>query len=156
MNYITFWRIILFLCLLVPFSPDIVFAKKLVALKVLPENVGVFYEKKTQQFTAIAVFDDGSEADYTKKVGWSLTAFPFSTQKMAPHEIATIDRNGLATVKSTWGRVKVNATYPPPKQPAAFSNVAFLAKLLLAPAPPEPVWPKVAPAIYFLLLSDDK
>ena len=127
-----------------------------VALKVLPEHVGVFYELGKQQFTAIASFADGTEEDYTDKVGWSIEAYPFSKQTTPPEQVATIDQHGLAKVLTSWGRVSVQATYPPPQKIAQ----RVLNILLLKPPPPEPEpEPKPAmgflPAIYLLLLSDD-
>ena len=61
------WTILLF-----PLHLSAAVEREPVSLKVLPMHVGVFYELKTQQFQAIATFADGSEEDYTDKVGWSL------------------------------------------------------------------------------------
>lgn len=114
--------------------PGLAAAKKLVALKVYPEHVGVFAQVGTQQFTAIAVFDDGSRADYTEKVGWSIVPYPFANQDLKPHEVAKIDQKGLATVLSSWGRVRVRATYPPPVA-ASNSVSSSILRLLLNPLP---------------------
>lgn len=122
-----------------------------VALKVQPEHVGVFSNLGRQQFQAIAVFADGSEVDYTDRVGWSIEAYPFTNQTITPDQVATIDRHGLATVLSSWGRVKIVATYPPPP---VFTPSPINLLLLKAPPPEEPL-PANAflPAIYLLLLS---
>ncbi len=101
------------LFLLILSSNNLVFAKALVSIKVTPEHVGVFTSVGKQQFTATGVFSDGSEQDYTTKVSWSLSGSAFSGQTLKPSSIATINQKGLATIKSTWGRVRVNATYPP-------------------------------------------
>ncbi len=94
--------------------PVAVSGKTLVGLKIKPENVGVFYQNKTQQFQAIGVFSDGSEENYTKKVGWSIEANPLLDQTLSPQQVAKINENGLATVNNTWGRINVVATYPKP------------------------------------------
>lgn len=137
-------------------AADRVTDREPVALKVLPEHVGVFSEVGKQQFTAIATFADGSEQDYTDKVGWSIVAYPFSKQTTTPEQVATIDRHGLATVLTSWGRVRVQATYPPPKKTAQrVLNLLLLQPPLPAPEPePKPVM-GFLPAIYLLLLSDD-
>jgi hypothetical protein len=89
---------------------------ELISLKITPNDVGVFYQNKTQQFKAIGVTPDGTVVDLTKKVDWSIDpeGFPYksSDQNMDEGAIATIDNEGLATVHDTWGRVMVNVCYP--------------------------------------------
>ncbi len=109
-------------------KPAFAFSATVVALKISPEKVGVLYQVGIQQFQAIAIFSDGSEEDYTQKVGWSLEEDPLEGQTLSPHLVAKIDETGKATVLNTWGRVKVVATYPKPQTPTA--NFSGILKLL--------------------------
>ncbi len=86
-----------------------------VKLTIEPHNVGVFYENKTQQFTAYGYTTSGEKIDITEKVDWYIDpkGYPHSPdQPVAAGAVATIDETGLATVHSTWGRVVVYAAYP--------------------------------------------
>ncbi len=149
-NYRKLSVVLTTLALLLPAN---LYAKKLVSIKIKPEDVGVFYENRTQQFQAIAVFDDGSTADYTTQVGWSLSTNSFVNQTHTPEDVATINANtGLATIKSSWGRVNVVATYPKPEIPSVSLEGVY--GLLLKQKwvdTKEP--PSFLPSIYLLLLK---
>ncbi len=89
---------------------------ELISLKITPNDVGVFYQNKIQQFKAIGVTPDGTVVDLTKEVDWYIDpeGFPYksSQQDMSEGAIATIEQDGLLTVQNTWGRVMVHASYP--------------------------------------------
>ncbi len=87
-------------------------AASYVSIKIEPENVGVFYVNKTQQFTAFGETAAGDFVDITDQVDWYVEPFPFAEQTLSAREIVTIDETGLATVLSTWGRVKISACLP--------------------------------------------
>lgn len=146
------YSIIANLLLVFLITPAVGYGKSVVKINIKPEDVGVFYKNKTQQFQAIAVFSDGSQADYTKKVGWSIAKNPFPNQTLAPTKVATINENGLATVVSTWGRVNVVATYPKPK-PKPPPALAGIYDILLKGGPGKGRNAHL-PIIYYLLLHD--
>lgn len=91
------------------------------AIKVRPMDVGVFWNLKTQQFTARGLNASGAWVDITSEVSW----------KSSDPEIVTIDENGLATAVRSWGTVDITAIYPkiptkplPPKM-AVFSILLY-------------------------------
>ncbi|MBM9602718.1 hypothetical protein [Desulfopila inferna] len=85
-----------------------------VRLTIEPHNVGVFWQNKTQQFTAYGYTAAGEKIDITDKVDWYIdpAGYPHNYQPETAGSVATIDETGLATVHNTWGRVVVYADYP--------------------------------------------
>ena len=68
-------------------------------IKVFPEQVGVFTSVGKQQFVAIGYKNGGSAYNLTKCVDWA----------SSDGQVASIDTMGLATIKSTFGRIEISA-----------------------------------------------
>ena len=112
---ITIRRLVIFNVLLPLFyllSLSLSVADNYVDLKIEPADVGVFFVNKSEQFTAFGKTSSGKWVDITTEVDWYVEDFPFIGQTMPVSQVVKIDKNGLATVLSTWGRVKVSACYP--------------------------------------------
>ncbi len=85
-----------------------------------PEDVGVFWSVKTQQFVAWGLNDESGDWDeITLDVGW----------ESSDPGIVTIDETGLATAIQSWGKINIIATYPKPNSAAAFSTYGLLLPL---------------------------
>lgn len=80
--------------------PLSVVAKSIVTLQVSPVKATVFLGS-TQQFTAVATYNDGSSADITSQVVW--TSSPQGTVTVAPSGVATGATSGDAEVTATIG-----------------------------------------------------
>ena len=92
------------------------FAANFTALRIFPENVGVFTEVGTQQFVAFGFNSDTNTWDnITTQVTWESSS----------EQHVSFDENGLATVKDTSGIVRVRAIYPKITTP----NVPVLAPI---------------------------
>ena len=72
------------------------------ALRIYPEHVGIFVEDGKQQFIAIGITSNGVGENITDKVEW-ISSDP---------NLVTIDENGMATVLSTSGQVRITCSYP--------------------------------------------
>src|SRR5438309_4734245 len=73
----------------------------LTALQILPVNPSISVSvQKTQQFSAIATFADGSTKDISSSVTWS----------SSNQQVATINSIGLATAKNVTGTTTIQAS----------------------------------------------
>lgn len=77
-------------------------------LRIEPPSVGVFDGEGTQQFKLY----DGDTEIAADNVDWWISEAPADSQGLEPDAIATIDGDGLATIISSKGTVKVSACYP--------------------------------------------
>ena len=95
-------------------------------LRIEPPNVGAFTTQETQQFELY----DGSTKIDSGNVDWWISEAPAYTSGLEPDAIATIDKNGLATILSTKGTVKVSACYPSGCGPGGIVNTGMQHLLL--------------------------
>lgn len=77
-------------------------------IRIEPQHVGVFSSQETQTFTAYK----GTTKLTATDVDWMISASPRDDTGLEPEEVATIDENGVATILSTKGTVKVSVCYP--------------------------------------------
>lgn len=77
-------------------------------MRIEPPEVGVFVTQGTQRFKAY----DGDRELKASDVDWWISEAPAGSQGLKPEQIATIDENGVATILSSKGTVKVSACYP--------------------------------------------
>ena len=91
------------------------------AIKIYPENVGVFTAVNKQQFVAYGIKSDGEYVNITKDVGW----------ESSDENLVTIDEIGMASVVpgKTAGLVKITCSYPK----TAFSNAGINMLILSSP-----------------------
>ena len=84
-------------------------------LVINPQDVGVFWTTKTQQFKAWGRFGPGEDDwdDLTEEVGW----------ESSDTDVVTIDSKGLATCVSSWGTVDITAKFPKTAGFPVFTNL---------------------------------
>lgn len=119
------------------------FAAKYSRLALEYESVGVFRENKTYQWKVLGLNKSNRWVDATKEVDWYVEPNPLDGQSHIP---ITINKNGLTTFKSKWGRANVSACYPK----GCYDKIE-------PPVPPtvDPPLGGCIPSVTYLLLSED-